>query len=112
SLNALAKLKPVFKKNGFVTAGNSSGRSDGAACLLIMSEDVALKKGYQPKAQIIAQASVGVDPKYMGMGPVYSTRKALKQAGLSIHDIDVMELNEAFAAQSIACINALGIDKY
>lgn len=110
SLEKLAGLKPVFKEGGTVTAGNASGRNDGAAALLIMSEDAALKRGYQPKARIIAQASVGCSPELMGMGPVQATFKALKQADLKIEDIDVIELNEAFASQAVACIQELGAD--
>lgn len=111
SLEKLAGLKPVFKEGGTVTAGNASGRNDGAAALLVMSEDEALKRGYQPKARVIAQASVGCSPEIMGMGPVHATFKALKQAGLKIEDIDIIELNEAFAAQAVACINELGADR-
>ncbi|WP_164667760.1 thiolase family protein [Virgibacillus doumboii] len=111
SLEKLAKLKPVFKEGGNVTAGNASGRNDGASALLVMSEDEAVNRGYQPKARILAQAAAGVDPKLMGMGPVHATRKALKQTDLSIDDIEIVELNEAFAAQSIACINELGLDR-
>ena len=107
----LSLLKPVFKEGGTVTAGNASGRNDGAAALLVMSEDEALKRGYQPKARILAQASVGCSPELMGMGPVQATFKALKQAGLKVEDIDVIELNEAFASQSVACINELGLDR-
>jgi len=109
SLEKLAALKPVFKAGGTVTAGNASGRNDGAAALLVMSEEEASKRGYQPKARIIAQAAAGCAPELMGIGPVYSTRKALKQTNLSVDDIDIVELNEAFAAQSIACINELGL---
>lgn len=111
SLEKLAALKPVFKEGGTVTAGNASGRNDGAAALLVMSEDEALKRGYQPKARVIAQASVGCSPEIMGMGPVHATFKALKQVGLKIEDIDIIELNEAFAAQAVACINELGADR-
>ena len=110
TLEKLALLKPVFKEGGTVTAGNASGRNDGAAALLVMSEDEALKRGYQPKARIIAQASAGCAPELMGMGPVYATLKALKQTNLSMADLDVVELNEAFAAQAIACVNELGLD--
>jgi acetyl-CoA C-acetyltransferase len=109
SLEKLATLKPVFKTNGTVTAGNASGRNDGASALLVMSEEQAIKHGYQPKARIIAQAAAGCDPALMGMGPVYATRKVLQQTNLSIDDMDVVELNEAFAAQSIACIRELGL---
>ena len=110
TLEKLASLKPVFKDGGTVTAGNASGRNDGAAALLIMSEDEALKRGYKPKARILAQASVGCSPELMGMGPVYATLKALKQTNLTIADLDVVELNEAFAAQAVACVNELGLD--
>lgn len=110
TLEKLAALKPVFKEGGTVTAGNASGRNDGAAALLVMSEDEALKRGYKPKARIIAQASVGCAPELMGMGPVYAMQKALKQTNLTMADLDVVELNEAFAAQAVACVNELGLD--
>ncbi len=110
TLEKLASLKPVFKEGGTVTAGNASGRNDGAAALLVMSEDEASKRGYKPKARIIAQASVGCSPELMGMGPVYAMQKALKQTNLSVADLDVVELNEAFASQAIACVNMLGLD--
>ncbi|WP_285766786.1 thiolase family protein [Peribacillus sp. SI8-4] len=110
SLDKLAGLKPVFKEGGSVTAGNSSGRNDGAAALLVMSEEEALKRGYRPKARVIAQAAAGCSPKFMGMGPVHATLKALKQTNLSIHDLDVIELNEAFASQALGCIKELGLD--
>jgi len=110
TLEKLALLKPVFKEGGTVTAGNASGRNDGAAALLVMSEDEALKRGYQPKARIIAQASAGCAPELMGMGPVNATLKALKQTNLSMADLDIVELNEAFAAQAIACVNELELD--
>lgn len=110
TLEKLATLKPVFKNRGTVTAGNASGRNDGAAALLVMSENAAQQNGFHPKARIVAQAAAGCSPELMGMGPVYSTLKALKQTNLSIQDLDVIELNEAFAAQSIACINELGLD--
>lgn len=111
TLEKLSLLKPVFKEGGTVTAGNASGRNDGAAALLVMSEDEAIKRGYQPKARVLAQASVGCSPELMGMGPVQATFKALKQAGLNVEDIDIVELNEAFASQSVACINELGLDR-
>ncbi|MGE7842585.1 thiolase family protein [Lysinibacillus sp. NPDC093712] len=110
SKEKLSTLKPVFRKGGTVTAGNSSGRNDGAAALLIMSNEKAIELGYKPKVKILAQAAAGVDPSIMGIGPVPATLKALKQANLSIQDIDIIELNEAFAAQSIAVINELGLD--
>lgn len=110
TLEKLAALKPVFKEGGTVTAGNASGRNDGAAALLVMSEDEALKRGFKPKARVIAQASVGCSPELMGMGPVYAMLKALKQTNLTIADLDVVELNEAFASQAVACVNELGLD--
>lgn len=110
TLEKLATLKPVFKEGGTVTAGNASGRNDGAAALLVMSEDEALNRGYKPKARIIAQASVGCAPELMGMGPVYAIQKALKQTNLTIADLDVVELNEAFASQAVACVNELGLE--
>ena len=102
SMEALAKLRPVFSKDGTTTAGNASGRNDGAAAVLVMSEDKAKELGYTKGVRIIAQASSGVDPNTMGLGPIPATNKALKKAGLTIDDIDVIELNEAFAAQSLA----------
>ncbi|EMR07010.1 Acetyl-CoA acetyltransferase [Bhargavaea cecembensis DSE10] len=110
SIEKLAKLKPVFKEGGTVTAGNASGRNDGAAALLVTSEEAAERYGLTPKARIVAQASSGCSPDLMGMGPVGATQKALRQAGLSVADLDVIELNEAFAAQAVACINELGLD--
>ncbi len=111
SLEKLATLKPVFREGGSVTAANASGRNDGAAALLVMSKEKAEELGLQAKVKIIAQAVAGVDPSIMGIGPVPATRKALKQAGLSIEDIDVIELNEAFASQSLAVIEELGLDQ-
>ncbi|PAK44153.1 thiolase family protein [Peribacillus simplex] len=110
SLEKLADLKPVFKKNGTVTAGNSSGRNDGAAALILMSEEVAKRHGKKPKARVIAQAAAGVSPDYMGLGPVNSTLKALQIAGLKLNDIDLIELNEAFSAQALAVIKELKLD--
>ncbi|WHY66154.1 thiolase family protein [Neobacillus sp. SuZ13] len=106
----LAKLKPVFKDGGTVTAGNSSGINDGASALLMMERDLAEKLGLKPLARIVTSAVAGVDPAYMGIGPVPATQKALKRAGLSVNDLDLIEINEAFAAQSAACINELGFD--
>ena len=111
SFEKLAALKPVFKKDGTVTAGNSSGRNDGAAALVLMSEEKALKEGLHPRLRIIAQASVGVPPEIMGIGPVPATLKALRMAGLSLDDMDLIELNEAFAAQSLAVLRELNIDQ-
>jgi acetyl-CoA acetyltransferase family protein len=110
SLEKLASLKPAFVKDGTVTAGNSSGINDGAAAMLLASEDAVKKFSLQPIAKVIAMAVAGVDPAIMGMGPVPATQKALKKAGLSVADMDIIELNEAFASQSLACIHDLGID--
>ncbi|RNB81199.1 thiolase family protein [Brevibacillus fluminis] len=111
SLEKLAELKAVFKSGGTVTAGNSSGRNDGASALVIMSDEEASKREMQPRLRIISQASAGVAPEIMGIGPVPSTLKALKQADLTLNDIDLIELNEAFAAQALAVVKELGIDK-
>jgi 3-oxoadipyl-CoA thiolase len=110
SLEKLASLKPAFAKEGTVTAGNSSGINDGAAAMLLASEDAVKKFALQPLAKIISMAVAGVDPAIMGIGPVPATKKALQKAGLKISDIDLIELNEAFASQSIACINDLALD--
>jgi 3-oxoadipyl-CoA thiolase len=107
----LSKLKPAFVKDGgTVTAGNSSGINDGACALLLVSSSKADELGLAKRARIVASAVAGVDPAYMGIGPVPASQKALKRAGLTINDIDLIELNEAFAAQTLACINELGID--
>jgi acetyl-CoA C-acetyltransferase len=110
SLEKLSKLAPAFKENGTVTAGNSSGRNDGASVVLMMSKSKAMEYGLKPKAKIIAQAVSGVSPEIMGIGPVYSTQKALAQCGLKLEDIGLIELNEAFAAQALAVIKELGLD--
>ncbi|MFS0574024.1 thiolase family protein [Sporosarcina sp. 179-K 3D1 HS] len=110
TLEQLAKLKPVFKEGGSVTAGNASGRNDGAAAVLLMSGEKLEKHGLTPKAKILAQAASGVSPEIMGIGPVESTKKALRQCGLSIDDIDLIELNEAFSAQALAVIKELHLD--
>ncbi len=110
SMEQLSALKPVFKKNGTVTAGNSCGRNDGASALLIMSEEAAQRYGLKPKAKIIAQAVSGVSPEIMGIGPVEATKKALSRAGLSLQQVGLIELNEAFAAQALAVIKALNLD--
>lgn len=110
SLEKLAKLKPAFKENGTVTAGNSSGINDGASALLIMEKSKAEELDLKPMARIVSAAVAGVDPAYMGLGPIYAVRKALKKADLTVEDIDLIEINEAFASQSIACINELGLD--
>lgn len=110
SLEKLAELKPAFKKDGTVTAGNSSGINDGAAAMLLVN-DAALKQfNVQPMARVVSMAVAGVDPSIMGIGPVEATKKALQRAGLMLKDIDVIELNEAFASQSIACIRDLNVD--
>jgi acetyl-CoA C-acetyltransferase len=111
SLEKLASLKAVFKQGGTVTAGNASGRNDGAAALVIMAEEEALKRELKPRLRIVSQASVGVAPEIMGIGPVPATLKALRQAGLTLEDIDLIELNEAFAAQALACVKELNIDR-
>ena len=110
SLEALARLKPVFHAKGTVTAGNSSQTSDGAAAAVVMSASRAAALGITPMARFVAFAYAGCDPEEMGIGPIYAIPKALKLAGLSLDDIDVFELNEAFAAQSLAVIKVLGID--
>ena len=109
TLESLAKLSPAFKPDGTVTAANASGINDGAACVIVMSEEKAKQFGVTPMAKFVSSASVGVDPSIMGIGPVESTRKALAKAGLSIADIDLFEANEAFAAQCIAVGKDLGI---
>ncbi len=110
TLEALAKLKPVFRKEGTVTAGNASTLNDGSAALIVASDAWAKKNGVLPLARIVARATAGVHPSVMGIGPVPATQKALAKAGLSVKDLDRVELNEAFAAQSLACIRALGLD--
>ncbi|MGB7874864.1 MAG: acetyl-CoA C-acetyltransferase [Anaerolineales bacterium] len=111
TMEALAKLRPAFKKEGgTVTAGNSSGLNDGAAAVLIMSEEKAVEIGLKPLARVIASAAAGVPPRIMGVGPVYATRKALTRADLKLEDIGLVELNEAFAVQSLAVIKELGLD--
>jgi acetyl-CoA acetyltransferase family protein len=110
SLEKLAKLKPAFREGGSVTAGNSSSLNDGAAALLLASARKASELGLKPLARVVAAASAGVDPREMGMGPVPATQKALKKAGLSVKQLDLVELNEAFAAQSLAVIQELGLD--
>ncbi len=110
SLAILSTLKPIFKKEGgTVTAGNSSGLNDGAAAMLIASEEAINQYGFKPKAKILASAVVGVEPRIMGIGPVDATQKALKKAGLTLDQIDIIELNEAFAAQALAVTRNLGL---
>jgi acetyl-CoA acetyltransferase family protein len=110
TLEQLAKLPPAFKPDGTVTAGNSSGINDGAAALLLMERGTAENLGCQPLARVVASAVAGCDPSYMGLGPVPAVQKVLGRAGLQIGDIDLFEINEAFAAQSIPCIRELDID--
>jgi acetyl-CoA acetyltransferase family protein len=111
SAEALAKLRPAFKREGgSVTAGNSSGINDGASAVLVVEAERARALGLRPMARIVATAVAGVDPAVMGIGPIPATRKALARAGLDIADLDLIELNEAFASQSIVCIDELGLD--
>ncbi len=110
SRESLAALEPVFRDGGTVTAGNSSGMNDGAAALVVASREKARALGLEPMASVVGYASVGVEPSIMGIGPIYSTRKVLESTGLKLEDIDVVELNEAFASQSLACIRELGLD--
>ncbi|HEX2058175.1 MAG TPA: acetyl-CoA C-acyltransferase [Actinomycetota bacterium] len=110
SLERLAKLRPAFREGGTVTAGNSSGVNDGAAALLLASGEAVERNGWKPMARIVTSAVAGVEPRMMGIGPIYATRKALERAGLTVDDIDLFELNEAFAAQSLACIRGLELD--
>ncbi len=110
SLEKLAALPPVFKKDGTITAGNASGVNDGAAALLIMDEGAAKDYGLEPKLRIVAYASASVDPAYMGLGPIPAVRKALAKANLKLSDIGLIELNEAFAAQALACMRELNLD--
>jgi acetyl-CoA C-acetyltransferase len=107
----LAGLKPVFRKGGSVTAGNASGMNDGASAVVVASREKAAELGIKPLVSIVAYASVGVEPAYMGIGPVDATKSALAKAGLTVGDIDVIELNEAFASQALACIRLLGLDQ-
>jgi 3-oxoadipyl-CoA thiolase len=110
TIEKLASLPPAFQPDGTVTAGNSSGLNDGAAALLMTSEEAAASLGLRPIARFLASAVAGVEPHLMGMGPVPASRKALDRAGLAVGDVDLVELNEAFAAQSIACVDELGLD--
>jgi 3-oxoadipyl-CoA thiolase len=109
SLEKLSKLRPIFRDGGSVTAGNASPVNDGAACVVIASERGAERLGRKPLARIVAAAAAGVDPAFMGIGPVPATRRALERAGLAVDELDLIELNEAFAAQSLACIRELGL---
>ncbi len=109
SMETLAKLKPAFKATGSVTAGNASGLNDGAAAILLASEDAIKKYNLTPKARIVSSGVAGVEPRIMGIGPVEASNIALKKAGLTLNDIDIIELNEAFAAQSLACTRVMGL---
>lgn len=111
TLEGLARLKPVFRDGGSVTAGNSSGMNDGAAALVIALKERSAELGIEPLATIMGYASVGVEPSLMGIGPVDATRHVLKKTGLGLNDIHLIELNEAFASQSLACIRELGLDE-
>jgi len=110
-MERLAKLKPSFKKKGTVTPGNASGINDGAAAVVLMSEEEASKRDLKPLAKIVSWATCGVDPSLMGLGPIPASKKALKKAGWNISDLDLIESNEAFAAQSLAVIKELGLSK-
>jgi acetyl-CoA C-acetyltransferase len=110
TVEKLANLRPAFQKDGTVTAGNASGINDGAAALVVMSDDGARAKGLRPLARVVAYATVGVEPRYMGMGPVPAVTRALERAGIGPGDVDVFELNEAFAVQSLAVVRELKID--
>lgn len=110
TLEALARLRPVFKEGGTVTAGNSSGINDGAAALLVVSAERGKELGLEPMVRIVGGAVAGVEPQRMGIGPVPATRKALDRVGWSVDDLDLVELNEAFAAQAVPCMSELGLD--
>ncbi len=110
SLESLAGLKPVFEKDGTVTAGNASPLNDGASAVVLMSAAEAERRGLRPLARLVSAAAAGVHPSYMGIGPVPASARALEKAGLTVADVDVWEINEAFAAQSVACVKLLGID--
>jgi acetyl-CoA C-acetyltransferase len=112
TIEKMASLKPAFKKDGSVTAGNASGINDSAAAVIVMSKEKADELGIKPMAKVLSYASAGVDPKVMGLGPIPSSKKALQKAGLSIEDIDLIEANEAFAAQSIAVARDLGFSDH
>lgn len=109
TLEILASLRPAFKNDGSVTAGNASGLNDGAAAVLVASENAAKNHNLQPMARIVSSAVVGVEPRIMGVGPVEATKKALQKTGLSLDQMDIIEINEAFAAQSLSCTRALGL---
>ncbi|MFK8068272.1 MAG: acetyl-CoA C-acyltransferase, partial [Gammaproteobacteria bacterium] len=110
SIEGMAKLRAVFKSDGSVTAGNASGINDGAAAVVLMDKDTAEQKGLKPMAKLVGYALAGVDPEYMGIGPVPAIQNVLARTRLKIEDMDVIELNEAFAAQAIACVRDLELD--
>ena len=110
SMEALARLRPVFREGGTITAGNSSGMNDAAAAVVLMAADRARSLGLKPLGRVVASAVAGVDPAVMGLGPIPATRKVLQRTGLTVGDLDLIELNEAFASQSIVCIRELGLD--
>ena len=111
SLDALSKLKPAFKPDGGVTAGNSSGLNDGGAALVLMSAEKARALGIKPLARVVSSAASGIEPRVMGLGPIEATRRALKKAGLTIEDIGLAEINEAFAVQALAVMRELGLPR-
>jgi 3-oxoadipyl-CoA thiolase len=110
SAEALARLRPAFREGGTVTAGNASGINDGASAVLLVQAERARELGLRPMARVVSTAVAGVDPAVMGIGPIPATRKALERAGIGVDDLDLVELNEAFASQSIVCVNELGLD--
>jgi acetyl-CoA C-acetyltransferase len=110
TLDSLAKLKPAFDKEGTVTAGNASGLNDGAAAVVLMSEDEAKRRNVKPLARIVSWATAGVDPAIMGTGPIPASRKALERAGWKVEDLDLVEANEAFAAQALSVNKDLGLN--
>lgn len=110
TVDKLNALKPAFREGGTVTAGNSSGINDGAAACFLVDENFAIQSNLKPIARVVSMAVAGVDPAYMGIGPVSATQKVLKRAGISIHELGLVEINEAFASQSLACIRELGLD--
>src|SRR5262249_45187554 len=110
TVEKLAKLQPVFRKGGSITAGNSSPINDGASSVLLASEEVVKAAGITPLARIVSFAVAGVEPNFMGEGPIPATKKALSRAGWKVGDLDLVELNEAFAAQSLACVRSLELD--
>jgi acetyl-CoA C-acetyltransferase len=109
TMEALVKLPPAFKKDGTVTAGNSSGMNDGGSALIVMAAEKAKALGLKPLATIVSYASAGVEPSLMGIGPIPATRMALEKAGLTVNDLDLIELNEAFASQAVVCLKELGM---